>query len=95
MIILQNVNPNKLLDELIAAGIESHTVTVISDIKKGEHIADNTQIIFNTDIEQSIINDVVENHDPTPLPSPPTETDFLRDYLLGVDLRLIMMELGL
>lgn len=80
-----NVNTNKLHDELILAGVIPQTV---------EH-KDNITWITVEENQVDAVNAVVAVHEPTPLPPVSTETEMLRDYVLDLDYRLILMELGI
>lgn len=70
MIHLKNVNPTKLVDELVAHGIIP--VLVKHDRKEGEHIAENTWITFADDADMDLVQQVIDAHDPSPLPRPET-----------------------
>ena len=83
-----NVNPNKLHDELILAGIMP--VLVENDCLDGEYIAKNTWITFSEDTDMTTVQAIIDAHDPTPLPQRPT----LEDFLLDLDFRLSLIELG-
>lgn len=60
----QNVNTNKLHDELIAAGIVPTLV---------ESKGDDTWI--TTDADKALVDAIVAAHDPTPVVQPPTNTE--------------------
>jgi hypothetical protein len=81
-------NPNKLYDELVNAGIIP--VMVWSDIKKGDYIADNVKIDFTDDTDMELVQQIVDAHDPTPLPAPKTELEILQET---VDM-LVLSSLG-
>ena len=66
--IVKNVNPNQLLDELIEMGINSEYIFITSDIQLGEYIAENTEITFGENVDRELIEQVIENHNPTPPP---------------------------
>lgn len=89
---LHYAKPNilsKLHDEILKAGITPDFVE-----GKGDDIwitvPDST---LQPVIDQ--INLIVANHDPTPIPPLPTDSELLRDYVLDLDYRLILVELGL
>ena len=69
--VYNNVNPNKLQDELISAGIRPIIVT--NDLKKGEYIAENTWITFDDDVDITKVDEVVSNHNPIPVALPTLE----------------------
>lgn len=82
---LNNVNTNKLHDELIAHGI----VPVLVQSKE------DTTWITVKDNQIDAVNTVVANHNPTPYLPQPTETEMLMDYIVDVDFRVVLLELGL
>ncbi len=86
--LINNVNPNKLHDELIAKGIIPILVT---HDKVTNNIAINTWITFADDVDMTAVQAFIDAHNPEPLP--PNLTD--ADYLLDLDFRLSMHELGL
>jgi hypothetical protein len=64
---LQNVNTNKLHDELIKARIVPSLVESL----------DTTTWITVEDSEESAVMEVVSKHNPSPLPQEPSELDRL------------------
>lgn len=76
------VNTNKLHDELITTGITPLLV---------ESKDSDTWITFAEGTDMIAVQTIIDAHDPTPLPPQPTEVD----YLLDLDYRLSMIELGL
>lgn len=81
-----NVNANKLHNEFINAGIVPTLVQSQND---------KTWITFTDDTDMQMVQQIIDAHDPTPLPQQQTEQEVLRDYILEVDYRLILLELGL
>ena len=81
-----NVDANKLHMELIDRGIIPLTV---------KSTGDRTIIVFEHDTDMELAEQIVSAHDPTPMPPQLTEKEILRDYILDIDYRLILMELGL
>jgi hypothetical protein len=73
----KSMNPNKLYDELADAGIKP--IMVWSDIKKGDYIADNVKIDFTDDVDMELVQQIIDKHDPTPIPKPKSELDILRE----------------
>jgi hypothetical protein len=79
----QNVNTNKLHDELITNGI----TPLLVESKEGI-----TWISFVEGTNMDLVQQIIDSHDPTPLPPKPTQEELLRadiDYLsimTGVDL---------
>jgi len=86
---VKNVNPNKLHSELITANLAP--LLVQNDLVQGGNIAVNTWLTYPDDADTQAIQVVINAHDPTPLPPQPTQDD----YLLDLDYRLSMIELGL
>lgn len=70
-----NINPNKLHDELIINGIIP--ILVENDCKEGEYIAGNTMITFEDDAYTTKINEIVAKHDRTPVMLQPTDNERL------------------
>jgi len=77
---LQNVNTNRLHDELIKAGIVPSLVESL----------DNTTWITVEDIQESVLMAVVAVHNPSPLPSPKPELETIRDTQSQIVLSLVM-----
>lgn len=77
-ITIRNVNPAKLQDELIYAGIKVlKTESKISG-KNGD-IAEQTSIAFDDDsVDMELVQQIIDEHDPTPLPEPLNEIDRLK-----------------
>jgi hypothetical protein len=76
------VNTNKLHDELIKAGV----IPILVESKDND-----TWITFADGTDMTVVQTVITAHDPTPLPPQPTEAD----YLVDLDYRLSMIELGI
>jgi len=70
---INNINPTKLHDELIKAGIIP--VMVTNDAVDGDYIALNTVIIFADGTDMTAVQAIIDTHDPTPLPQPPSEAE--------------------
>lgn len=77
-----NVNTNKLHDELIEVGIVPLLV---------ESLNDKTWITFDDEADIVAIQVVIDAHNPEPLPPQPTSDD----YLIDLDFRISMIELGI
>lgn len=77
-----NVNTNKLHDELITAGIKPLLV---------ESLDNKTWITFKDTVDMIAVQAVIDAHNPTPLP--PQQT--VDDYIIDLDFRLSMHELGI
>lgn len=76
-------NVPKLLNEFNLANIKPYPVF---DNKDG-----TGDFAFPEGIDMVLVQQIIDAHDPTPLPPQPTEID----YLLDLDFRLSMIELGL
>lgn len=74
--IVKNVNPNKLHDELINVGIVPLLVT--HDLIDGEITAENTEIIFADGVDMVAVQAVIDVHNPEPLPNLPTTEERLK-----------------
>ena len=76
MTLANNINPNKLHDELIKAGIIPKSV--LNDLLPGKYIAKNTWLEFEDDADMGLIQQIIDSHNPTPLPEPLSEIDKLK-----------------
>ena len=85
--IIKNVNVSKLHDEFIESGIKPYPVFIL------ENGDGDFTFSENTDIE--LVQQIIAAHDPAPLSLKPTQTEELMNYILEVDFRLIMLEMGL
>ena len=85
-----NVNPNKLLDELISHEIKA---TITSDLKGNEYIAKNVTIRFDNSEDIDLVQQIIDEHDPIPFPTTQEPTE--KDYFLDLDFRLCKIELNL
>ena len=92
MINVKDINPDKLLDELITSGIK--VISLSHDKESGNQIAKNSWITFEDGYDVELANAVIEKHDPTPLPSSLTEMELLKEELANTNSTLLeMMEL--
>lgn len=64
-----NVNTNKLHDELINEGINPILV---------ESLEEKTWITFAENTDMDLVQQIIDTHDPTPLPASLSELDKLR-----------------
>lgn len=64
-----SVNANKLHDELIESGINPLLV---------ESLEDKTWITFEENTDMKLVQQLIDSHDPTPLPQPPTDKERLQ-----------------
>ncbi|MTI57480.1 hypothetical protein [Geosporobacter ferrireducens] len=90
MILIQNINPTKLHDELISAGVIP--IFLENDKKDDEFIAENTWIAFSEDTDIDLVQQIIDAHDPTPKPEPPTEIELLQQE--NLELKLALAELA-
>jgi hypothetical protein len=67
----ENVNTNKLHDELITAGINPNLV----------ESKDNLTWITVEESEVTTVNNIVAIHDNTPIPTPKTELEILKETI--------------
>lgn len=70
-----NINPNKLHEELLAAGIIP--LRVDNDMPKGAYIAPNTWITYPDGTDMDKVAQVVAAHTTTPPTQPPTAEERL------------------
>lgn len=71
--LINNINPNKLHNELITIGIVP--ILVQTDIKNNEYIASNTWITFANDVDMAVVQAVIGAHNPELLPPKLTEEE--------------------
>lgn len=71
--IINNVNPNKLHDELINAGITP--ILVRHNRIDSEIIAESTEIIFAETTDLTAVQAVIDAHNPEPIPQEPTDKE--------------------
>lgn len=97
---INNANPNKLHNEFINAGIVP--VSVKNDSKIDEYIAEHTWIIFAEGTDMVIVQQIIDAHDPTPLPLPKTDAEKIADLeaenmmnmLALAELHLMILNVG-
>lgn len=81
--IIEDINVNKLHDEFIKKGIRPFPVLDLGD--------GSGDFVFPEGTDMTAVQSIIDAHDPTPLPPQPNQDD----YLLDLDFRLSMLELGL
>ena len=81
--IIKSCNVNKLHNELRSVGIAPFPVF---ELENGDG-----EFTFQEGTDIDLVQQIIDEHDPTPLPPQPTQDD----YLLDLDFRLSMIELGL
>ena len=76
-----NVNTEKLHDELIKNGIKTLLV---------ESLDNKTWITFDDDVNMDLVQQIIDAHDPTTLPQPPSE----KERLEALEQAMLEMILG-
>ena len=71
-ITVENINVNKLCDELISKGIVPLLI---------ESVENTTCITFEDDTDMDLVQQIIDAHDPTPLPPQPTQEELLKQEL--------------
>ena len=89
--IVNNVNPNKLHDELIVAGIVP--LLVKNDLRDGETAADNTWIDFADGTDMEAVSAVINAHDAN-TPQPTIRIAELKKLLAETDYAVIKVAEG-
>lgn len=72
--ILENVNRNKLHQELADAGVLCN-VFALNNTQIGAEIS------FGDGTDMDLVQQIIDAHDPTPIPSKPSELDILKTKL--------------
>lgn len=85
--IIKKINVNKLHGEFIEKGINPFPVF---ELENGDG-----DFTFPEGTDMELVQEVIDAHDPTPLPPQPTQEEEVMNYILEVDFRLIMLEMGL
>ena len=80
--IIKNVNVNKLHDEFINAGIKPFPVLQLEN--------DDGDFTFPKDTDMNLVQQIIDAHDPTPLPPKPSE----KERLEALEQALLEMVLG-
>lgn len=83
--IFEHVNRLKLSQELHDAGVVCHVFAIDDSSEYGANI------IFADGTDMDLVQSIVDAHDPTPIAPQPSQDDFLLD----LELRMTMLELGL
>lgn len=74
MIIYKNIHRNKLHQELIDGGIDATKITV----KALDGTDYGASIDFADGTDMTLVQSIIEAHDPTPIPSAPSEVEQIR-----------------
>lgn len=72
---IKNVNAEKLHLELINNGIKP--IAVEHNTSDNEYIASTVWITFEKDTDMELVQQIIDEHDPTPLPPKPTKEELL------------------
>ncbi|GKV55964.1 hypothetical protein NCCP2222_19110 [Sporosarcina sp. NCCP-2222] len=72
---LENVNPDRLSDDLLREGIIPISIT--SDLEEGKHIATNATLVLDDDVDMAVVKAIVDVHNTDPTPIPPTDDEIL------------------
>lgn len=83
--VTREINSAKLMDELLSIGLITPTTEEGLSSLRGNilYVSDDADIVA--------IQTIIDAHDTTPLPPQPSQDD----YLLDLDFRLSLLELGL
>ena len=79
MMLIKNINSKKLYTELAEIGVQISKMQ--NDAKEGEQIAMNTWVLFEDGTDMELVQQIIDAHDPTPLPPPKAETEILKERL--------------
>ena len=74
--IVNNVVPNKLHQELADAGIECN---VFHNLEDGRYIVGECEIKFAESADMVLAQQIIDAHDSTPLPRPKTDKERISD----------------
>lgn len=77
------VNPHRFHQEMIYAGITP--VLVEFEVSKDEYIAEKTWVTFDENVDIDLVNQIVEAHDPTPLPIPLSQEEIINQLQAQVE----------
>lgn len=72
--IVHNINPKKLFNELEKADI-TPVRFIYKTIDNEYFITEEANIIFSDDTDMELAQQIINAHDPTPLPPQPTQDD--------------------
>lgn len=86
---IKNANPNQLMDEFVRNGIDVSKITLTSNLKANEHIAENVSVEFIDGVERTKIQTVIDNHVPKPLVELPSTEERIEQL---ENMILVMME---
>jgi hypothetical protein len=90
--IVNNVIPNKLHQELINSGVEC---SVFHNLEDGRYYIGDCEIMFAENTDMNLVQQIIDAHDPTPLPPQPTTEELQIEYNIDLDYRISLIEMGL
>lgn len=90
--IVNNVVPNRLHQELSDAGVECN---IFHNLEDGRYFVGDCEIKFAEGTDMVLVQQIIDTHDATPLSAPITELEELSNYVLDVDFRVVMLGMGL
>ena len=85
--IIKNVNISKLHDEFIKSGINPHPVFILEN--------GDGEFNFSEDADMGLVQQIIDAHDPTPIPQEPTTEELQLEYNIDLDYRISLIEMGL
>lgn len=91
--VIENINPNKLHDELIKNGV---VPTVVKhDAVEGDYLAKKTWITFENGEDMDLVDKIIRKHNPTPEPPEPTEFERQQEIIntLGQELSMLKLQI--
>lgn len=91
--IIKNVNPTKLFAEFSDAKLDITFNKLFLKYVNGVATSDlgDLEVVFSANTDMDLVQQIIDAHDPTPIPPAPTQDDFFID----LELRMTMLELGL
>lgn len=84
--IIKNCNVPKLHTELNSVGLYPFPVETLENGDGDFTFLDGT--------DMTLVQQIIAEHDPTPIPEQPTKEEMMNDYIADMDFRLLMIELG-
>ena len=85
--IIKNCNVNKLHEEFVRSGIDPFPVFELAN--------GDGDFTFPKNTDTALIQQIIDTHDPTPLPTEPTTEELQLEYNIDLDYRLSLIEMGL
>lgn len=85
--IIKNCNITKLHDEFIKVGIKPFPVFTLEN--------GDGDFTFPDGTDAELVQQIIDSHDPTPLPQEPTIEELQIEYNIDLDYRISLIEMGL